>query len=149
MLKDKSALLGALAVVELCQAAFAGFAEAVVEVDAGFMHGAADHIIADITGACEEIAEVAGIHGAVGGNGITFDAGNLYQTADGVAGQAQMMLHGDFGCIFHLIQILPVQLCQCGSSHGTGSADLSLTATFCTGNGGVALGQISDDAGGG
>ena len=43
--------LFSFAVIELCQAAFAGFPEAVVQVDAGLMHGPADHIVADIPGA--------------------------------------------------------------------------------------------------
>ena len=42
--------------IELGKAALAGFAEAVVEVDARLVHGTADHVIADIPGAGEEIA---------------------------------------------------------------------------------------------
>ena len=72
--------------IDLCQTAFTGFPEAVVQIDTGLMHGPADHIVADITGAGEEIAEIAGVHGPHGGNGITLDTGNLYQTANGVAG---------------------------------------------------------------
>ena len=45
-----------LAVIELCQSTFAGFTEAVIQMDAGFLHGPADHVIADISGAGEEIA---------------------------------------------------------------------------------------------
>ena len=54
-------LFPALAVVELGQTAFAGFTEPMVQVHAGFLHGPANHIIADIPGAGEEIAEIAGI----------------------------------------------------------------------------------------
>ena len=135
--------------VELGQTAFAGFAETVVQVDAGLLHGPADHIVADVTGAGEEVAEVAGIHSPDGGNGVALDAGDLHQAADGVAGEAQMMLHGNFRGIFHLVQVLLVQFCQSGGSHGAGSADLGLAAALCAGNGGVGLGQIADDAGGG
>ena len=137
------------AVVELCQTALAGFTETVVEVDAGFVHGAADHIIADIPGAGEEITEIAGIHGAIRCDCVALDAGNLHQTADGIAGQTQVMLHSHFCGIFYLIQILSVQLSQCGSSHGTGGADFSLAAALRTGDGCVSLGQVADDAGGG
>ena len=42
--------------VDLGEAAFAGFPEAVVQVDAGFLHSPADHIIADVPGAGEEVA---------------------------------------------------------------------------------------------
>lgn len=49
-------VLCALSVVELGQTAFAGFLEAVVQMDAGFFHSPADHIVADISGAGEEVA---------------------------------------------------------------------------------------------
>ena len=49
-------MLFPLSVIDLRQATFAGFPETVVQVDAGLMHGPADHIIADIPGAGEEIA---------------------------------------------------------------------------------------------
>ena len=97
-----------LTVIELGEAAFAGFAEPVVKVHAGFLHGAANHIIADIPGAGKEIAQIAGIHGPDGGYGITLDAGDLDEAADGIAGQSQMMLHCHLGGIFHLIQVLLV-----------------------------------------
>ena len=45
-----------LAVIKLGQAALAGFPEAVVQVHAGFPHGPADHVVADVPGAGEEIA---------------------------------------------------------------------------------------------
>ena len=53
---------------------------------------APDSGAADVSRAGEEIAHVAGIHGAHGGS-IARDAGNLHQAADGVAGQAQMVPH--------------------------------------------------------
>ena len=34
--------------VNLCQSALTGFTEAVVQIDAGLVHGTADHIIADV-----------------------------------------------------------------------------------------------------
>ena len=45
----ESVLLGAFAVVKLCKAAFTGFAEAVIQMDAGLLHGPADHVIADVS----------------------------------------------------------------------------------------------------
>ena len=42
--------------VDLCQAAFAGFPETVIQIDAGLVHGTADHVIADVPGAGEEKA---------------------------------------------------------------------------------------------
>ena len=89
--------------IDLCQSAFAGFPEAAVQVDAGFVHGPANHVVADIPGAGEEVAQVAGVHGPHGGHGVALDAGNLHQPADGVAGQPQVMLHGYLGGVFHLV----------------------------------------------
>ena len=85
-------------------------------MDAGFLHGPADHIVADVPGAGEEIAQVACVHGPDSGDGIALDAGNLHQTADGVAGEAQMVLHGYFSGILHLVQILLVQLCRAAAA---------------------------------
>ena len=73
--------------VKLGQAAFAGFPEAVVQVYTGFLHGPAYHIVTDITGTGEEIAEVAGVHSPDSGDGVAFDAGNLHKTADGITGK--------------------------------------------------------------
>ena len=55
-------LFGLLACVDLSQAAFAGFTETMVQIDAGFVHGTANHIIADVSRAREEIAQIAGVH---------------------------------------------------------------------------------------
>ena len=52
---DRAARL-LLSRVDLRQTALAGFPEAVVQIDAGFVHSPAHHIIADITRACEEEA---------------------------------------------------------------------------------------------
>ena len=74
--------------VQLGKAAFAGFPKTSVQVDAGFVHGPADHVVADVPGTGEEIAQVAGVHGPHGSHGVPLDAGDLHQAADGVAGQA-------------------------------------------------------------
>ena len=58
-----------------------------------------------------------------------------------------MMFHGNLSRVFHLIQILLIQLRQSGGSHGAGGADLCLAAAFRTGDGGVALGKAADDSG--
>ena len=74
-------LLFLFAVVNLGKTAFAGFPEPVVQVDAGFLHGPADHIIADVTGAGEEIAEIAGVHSPHSGYGVALDTRDLHQSA--------------------------------------------------------------------
>ena len=67
---------------------FAGLTESVVQVDTGFIHSSEDHVIADVTRAGEEEAEVAGIHCSHCSHVISFDAGDLHQAADGVAGKS-------------------------------------------------------------
>ena len=42
--------------IDLSQTAFAGFTEAVIKIDTGFVHSSADHIVADVTGTGKEIA---------------------------------------------------------------------------------------------
>ena len=113
------------------------------------MHRAANHIIADVTGAGEEVTQVAGVHSPHSGDGVAFDTGDLHQAADGVTGQTQMVFHRHLSGVLNLIQILSVNLCKGGSGHRTGSADLCLAATFCAGNGGVALCKAANDTGGG
>ena len=60
-----------------------------------------------------------------------------------------MVLHCHFGGVFHLIQIQTVHLGKGGRSHGTGGANLGLTATFRARNRGGALCQAADNAGSG
>ena len=55
-----------------------------------------------------------GIQGACGGVGITFDARDLYQSANWVAGHTQMMLQSHFGGIFYLCRTASKQLVGCG-----------------------------------
>ena len=134
--------------VDFCQTAFTGFTESVVQIDTGFMHSTANHIIANAPGTGEEVAEVAGVHGAHGGYGVTLNTGDLNKTADRITGQTQVVLHGNFGSVFHLIEILLIQFSQSGSGHGTCSADFGLTTGFGTGDGGVTLGERTNDTSG-
>ena len=129
-----------LASVDLGQTALTGFTETVIQVDAGLVHGTADHVIADISGTGQIIAQIACVHSAACGYSVAFDAGNLYQTADGVTSQTQMVFHCHFCCVFHLIQILVVQFSQRSGSHGTSCANFRLTAALGAGDRCVALG---------
>ena len=45
-----------LSCVNFCQTALTGLPETVVQIDTGLVHGTADHIIADVSGAGEEKA---------------------------------------------------------------------------------------------
>ena len=57
------------------------------------------------------------------------------------------MLHGDLGGVLDLLDRELHQLAHGGRRHGTGRADLRLTAAFGAGNGRVAPDEIADDAG--
>ena len=46
--------------------------------------------------------DAAGVDGFDGAHGVALDAGDLYQSTDGVAGHAQVVLHGDFGGVLDL-----------------------------------------------
>lgn len=88
-----------------------------------------------------------GIHGTGGSIGIAFDAGDLHQTANRVAGQSQMVFQSHFGCIFDLCRCASEQL-GCGSGrHGTSYAHFSLASYFSTGYGCIFLHDVSEKAG--
>lgn len=88
-----------------------------------------------------------GIQSAGGGIGITFDTGNLYQSAYGVAGHAQMMFQSHFRCIFNLGGAASEQLVGGGRSHGASYTDFCLASGFCTGNRSILLDDISYQSG--
>ena len=89
------------AMVETSQATFRGLTEIGTHMLAGFLHGTDNHIKADVSSAGEKGGEVKGIHSSLGGNSISFDTGNLYQTTNGITGESQLMLHSDFSGILN------------------------------------------------
>ena len=76
------------AVVDFCQTAFTGLTEAVIQIHTGLLHGTAHHIITDIPGAGQEVAEVAGVHSPHSRNGIAFNTRYLHQAANGICVQS-------------------------------------------------------------
>ena len=114
----------------------------------GLVHGANDEIEGDLPAAGEEIGKAESVDGAHGGDGIAFDAGDLDKAADGVTGETEMVFHRDFGGVLDLIQTHFKKLAQRGGGHGAGCADLSLTAAFGTGYGGVCFDEIADEPAG-
>ena len=92
------------------------------------------------------MGQIRRVDGALGGDGVALNAGDLHKAADGVARQAQMVLHGDLGGVFDLLNGELHQLTHRGGRHGAGRADLRLTAALRAGDGRVAADQIADDA---
>ena len=84
------------------------------------------------------------VDGGIGRHGVAFDAGNLHQTTDRIAGQSQIVLDTDFRGILHLVRRAAHHGAQPRRGHGTGCADLALTSDFGTGNGRVAFEQVSN-----
>ena len=60
-----------------------------------------------------------------------------------------MVLHGDLGGVFRLLDAQTHQSAQRGGGHGAGRADLCLTAAFRAGDGAVALDESAEQAGDG
>ena len=67
-------------------------------------------------------------------HGVTLDAGDLHQAADGIAGQAKVMLHADLGRVFHLVDIASQHGCEPSGRHGACDADFALAADFGAGD---------------
>lgn len=99
---------------------------------------------------------VAGfVHGHAGGvdgfdcaHAVALDAGNLDESADGVAGHAEVVLHGDLGGMFDL----RVGTVECGDEttggHAAGYAYFALTADLGSGDAGVFFVQDADGGSG-
>ena len=65
---------------------------------------------------------------------ISFDARNLHQPSDGIAGQAQIVLHSDLGGVLDLLRRTTENLSQRTGRHRASGADLALAADFCAGD---------------
>ena len=78
---------------------------------------------------------------------VALDAGNLHQSADRVAGQAQVVLHADLGRVLDLFRRAAEHLDQSGGGHRAGHADLALAADLGAGDRGVPLVEHADRAG--
>src|ERR1700744_2087143 len=94
------------------------------------------------------LRDAAGVHGFDCAHGVAFDAGNLYEAADGVAGHAEVVFHADLGGMLHL----PIGSVHGGhestSGHGAGTADFALAAYLGTADRGVLFVENADRGGG-
>ena len=90
----------------------------------------------------------AGVDGFDGAHAVALDAGDLDEAADGVAGHAEVVLHGDLGGVFDL----GVGAVECGDEasggHAAGYADFALAADFGSGDAGVFFVEDADGGGG-
>ena len=88
--------------------------------------------------------EVSGRDGFHGAHGVALDAGDLDEAADGVAGQAQVVFHGDLGGHECLAGRTAQHLRQAGGGHGGADADLGLATADGGGDGGPLLEEDAD-----
>nr|GEZ22423.1 hypothetical protein [Tanacetum cinerariifolium] len=112
------------------QAASGCFLVFAFHVCAGLAHGA-DHFVERdkmLTVAAQRHAHrVDGLHRT---HRVALDAWHLDQPADRVAGQAKVVLHADFGGVFHLLHVATQNLTQRAGGHGASDADFALAADF-------------------
>jgi len=77
-------------------------------------------------------------------HGVALDARNLHQPANGVAGHAEIVLHGNLGSVLHLSVGASKGGSQATCGHGTGYAHFALAADFGAADGRILLVQDAD-----
>ena len=85
------------------EAAEGGFFVFGLHIHSGLSHGL-DHAIErdEMLAVSVEDRESRGIDRFRGSHGVSFDAGYLDEPCDRIAGEAQVVFHSDFGCVFDL-----------------------------------------------
>ena len=81
-------------------------------------------------------------------DGVALDARHLHQAADRVAGEAEVVFHGDLGGVLHLLRGAAEHGAEGAGGHGAGRADLGLAAALRAGDRRVRLEQRADRGGG-
>src|SRR5580704_11157357 len=125
-----------------------GFFVAGLHVQAGLIHGGDDLVEGEFVVAGLVHGHAAGVDGFDGAHAIALDAGDLDEAADGGAGHAEVVLHGDLGGVFDL----RVGAVECGDEttggHAAGYAYFALTADLGSGYAGVLFVEDADGGGG-
>ena len=81
--------------------------------------------------------EASGVDGFDGAHAVAFDAGDLHEAADGVAGHAEVVFHGDFGGVFDGGGVSVERGDETSGGHTAGYAYFALAADFGAGDAGV------------
>src|SRR3546814_17839781 len=106
-----------------------------------------DLVEADDMGAVADHRDAAGVDGLDGAHRVAFDAGDLDEAANGIAGEAEVVLHADFGGVLDLGVGAAERGGQPRGRHRAGAADLAPAAAFGARDAGGAAGEAP--AGGG
>ena len=75
-------------------------------------------------------ARRGGVDRLDGAEGVAFDAWDLHQAADRIAGHAEMVLHADLGGVLDLPVGAAEHGGETGRGHRAGHADLALATDF-------------------
>ena len=89
--------------IKLGKTALAGLTVVVGKIDSRLIHGLNDHVKGDLSASVKEVCKGECVYGAHCRNGVSLDAGNLNETANGVAGKPEMMLHCNLCRVFYLV----------------------------------------------
>ena len=119
------------------KSAAGGFFVFLHHVAPGFLHGLDDLVERDEVLAIGVHGEAGGVDGLDGGHGVAFDAGDLHEPADGVAGEAEVVFHADLGSVFDLLRGAAEVFDKGTGGHRAGHADFALATDVGTGDGGV------------
>ena len=147
--KDASGAPETLSFEAFGKAPFGGFAVEARKGVARFVHHLHDLVEAHHVRAVGERGVGVGVEGPGCGDGVALDAGDLHQSAHGVACEAQVVFETHLGGVFDLRRGSAEELARGGGSHGARHADLALAADLGARNGGVGLGDVAEKSGGG
>ena len=131
----------------LGQPTFAGLLVERRQVMAGLLHSLYHMVEAYAVVSVGERGIEIGSESTGGSKGIALYTRYLYQSADRVAGHAEMMLKSHLCRILYLCRTTSEELACSSTGHGTSYAHLALAAHVCAGDGGVVLDHIADESG--
>lgn len=129
------------------EAAAGGFFVDGGEVVAGLLHDFDNAVEGDGVAAVGEGGVEVGVESAGGGVGVAFDARNLHEAADGVAGEAEVVFKTHFGGVFDLARGATEELRGGCGGHGAGHSDFALAADFGARDRGVVFDDVAEEAG--
>ena len=105
-----------------------GFFVTGLHVEAGLVHGGDDLVEGEFVVAGFVHGHAGGVDGFDGAHAVALDAGDLDEAADGVAGHAEVVLHGDLGGVFDLGVGAVERGDEASGGHAAGYAYFALAA---------------------
>ena len=137
---------GSEAFVALGQSALGGLAVEAREVVARLVHHLDDLVVAHQVRAVRKRGVDVGVEGPGRGDGVALDAGDLHQSADGVARQSEVVFEPHLRGVFDLRGGAAEELAGGRRGHGAGDADLALAADLGPRDRRVGLGDVAEQS---